>query len=138
MKKKLNCILLIDDDEATNYMHQLIIKKNDCTNTIVCKQNGQLALDYLLSIDDKGNVQPDIIFLDINMHGMNGWGFLKHYNKLNKEQQAKIVVVMLSTSTDPVDVEKAKDIEYVSRFNPKPLTNNMLNDILKEHFPQNF
>lgn len=138
MKKKLNCILLIDDDEATNYMHQLIIKKNDCTNAIVCKQNGQLGLDYLLSIDDKENVQPDIIFLDINMPGMNGWDFLKHYNKLNKEQQAKIVVVMLSTSTDPVDMEKAKDIEYVSRFNPKPLTNNMLNDILKEHFPQNF
>ena len=136
MKKKLNCILLVDDDEATNYMHQLIIKKTNCTEKVICKQNGKLALDYLLAVDNEENVQPDIIFLDINMPGMNGWEFLEHYDKLTKEQQAKIVVVMLSTSIDPVDMSKAEDIEYISRFNPKPLTTTMLNDIIKEHFPE--
>ncbi|MCI2227630.1 response regulator [Polaribacter sp. MSW13] len=138
MKEKLNCILLIDDDEATNYIHEFIIKKANCAKKVVCKQSGQLALDYLLLKENGKYPQPDIIFLDINMPGMNGWEFLDHYNKLEKNQQAEMILVMLTTSIDPVDKEKAKKLGIVSGFKPKPLTVEMLNNILKEHFPNKF
>lgn len=138
MKEKLKCILLIDDDEATNYIHKFTIEKANCTEKVVCKQSGQLGLDYLLSKKEGKHPQPDIIFLDINMPGMNGWEFLDQYNKLDKNQQAEMVVVMLTTSIDPVDRAKAEKIGHISGFYPKPLTVEMLNDTLKKHFPNKF
>ena len=47
--KKLHTILLIDDDSATNFLHKLIIQKENCTNNIICKQSAQEALVYLKS-----------------------------------------------------------------------------------------
>ena len=129
---------MIDDDEATNYIHKFVIEKANCTENIVCKQSGQLALDYLLSIESEKHPHPDIIFLDINMPGMNGWEFLEHYKKLEKNRQAEMVVIMLTTSLDPIDREKAKEIGEISEFKPKPLTIEMLNNVLKDNFPNLF
>ena len=138
MKEKLKCILLIDDDEATNFIHKFVIEKANCAEKVVTKEGGQLALDYLLSIENGKHPQPDIIFLDINMPGMNGWEFLEHYNKLEENQQAEMVVVMLTTSLDPIDKEKAEKIGEISDFKPKPLTIEMLNKTIKKHFPDKF
>lgn len=138
MKKKLKCILLVDDDEATNYIHKYVIEKVNCAEEVVCKQNGQLALDYLLSLKDGEYPRPDIIFLDINMPRMNGWEFLEHYKNLEKSQQAQMVVVMLTTSLDPLDKQKALETGEISDFKPKPLTVEMLNNVLKNNFPELF
>jgi len=45
--KKLDTILLIDDDQATNFIHKFILEKEQCAKKIICKQSGQDALNYL-------------------------------------------------------------------------------------------
>ncbi len=138
MKEKLNCILLIDDNGSTNFMHQLMVKKADCAEKCVAVQSGQDALDYLKSSINGIHPQPDLIFLDINMPSMNGWEFLEHYKNLDKDEQGKIVVMMLTTSKNPDDIEKAKTFGYVSGFMNKPLTVDMLNKVVQENFPEKF
>ncbi|NVK53116.1 MAG: response regulator [Flavobacteriaceae bacterium] len=135
---KLNTILLIDDDPATNFLHKLIIKKEDCTENIICIQSAKEALDYLKTRNEKGIYpHPEMIFLDINMPGMNGWEFLNEYEKNEKEQKAKIVV-MLTTSLDPEDKKKADNIKEINRFISKPLTSEKLREVLKLNFPDIF
>jgi CheY-like chemotaxis protein len=135
MKKKLNCILLIDDDKATNFINERVIKKLDCTKRIVTVYNGAEALEFL-SIEENGNLlQPDLIFLDINMPVMDGWEFLEHYRKLHEDKKAKVVLLMLTTSLNPDDVKKANKIQEVKGFKNKPLTIEMMQDILKAYFP---
>lgn len=136
MKRKLNCILLIDDDEPTNFLHTMIIKRCKCTEKIVAVQGGREALDYLSSKEDNEHPQPDLIFLDINMPGMNGWEFLEHYKQLDKGQQGRIVVIMLTTSLNPDDASQAKDKVNINRFMNKPLTVKMIDDVLEEHFSE--
>jgi CheY-like chemotaxis protein len=134
MKKKLNCILLIDDDKATNFINERVIKKLDCTKRIVTVYNGAEALEFL-SIEENGNLlQPDLIFLDINMPVMDGWEFLEHYRKLHENKKAKVVLLMLTTSLNPDDVKKANKIQEVKGFKNKPLTIEMMQDILKAYF----
>ena len=130
MIRKLNCILLIDDDEPTNYIHERIINEVDCTEKIVAVQSGRQALDYLKSKADGEHPQPDLIFLDINMPAMTGWEFLEKYRELDKEQ----LIVMLTTSLHPDDEEKAKSIPEINRFTNKPLTHEMLQEVLEEYF----
>lgn len=134
MNKKLNCILLIDDDEIANYISASVVRRVDCAESVVTVQSGQAALDYLTTEVGGTFPQPDLIFLDINMPGMNGWQFLEHYQKLKKSQQGKVIVVMLTSSVNPDDLEKARSIHEISEFKTKPMTEDMLKEILAENF----
>lgn len=131
MKKKLNCILLVDDDHDDNLYHQIILDEMNIAHRIDVVLNGLDALAYLKN----ENVEaPEIIFLDLNMPKMNGWEFLEHYKHLNKEQKARVVLVILTTSANPDHIKKAKEIEEVTGFETKPLTKQMLHDLLNKHF----
>src|SRR5687767_1028183 len=101
MKQKLNCILVIDDDEPTNFFTRMIIEQCDCTDHIKVVESAQEALEYLtrsVSGNDEQYPCPDLILLDINMPAMNGWEFLEEYKKLSNEKKGKIMIVMLTTS----------------------------------------
>ncbi|CAM1366402.1 Response regulator receiver [Tenacibaculum sediminilitoris] len=128
--KKLNLILLIDDDAATNFFHKLILEKENCCENIVCKENGEDALEYLSTKTDNEYPAPELIFLDINMPRMNGWEFLKAYEELEAYKKAKKVIIMLTTSLNPTDKEKAKEIVSINDFMSKPLTSKKIQSIL--------
>jgi CheY-like chemotaxis protein len=134
MKGKVKCIMLVDDDDDDNFFHKRVIRQNDAANTVVVKQTAMDALQYLqLKIED-GNEHPDLIFLDINMPGMNGWEFLEAYNKLEKRFQSHAIVVMLTTSGNPDDRMKAALINGVSDFKTKPLTKEILEEVIDKYF----
>ncbi len=137
LKQKLNCVLLVDDDAATNYIHGIMIKQAECAEKVKSVMNGFEALDYLATKENGKYPQPEFIFLDINMPGMDGWGFLEEYAKLPTEQQGNNVIVLLTTSLDADDEEKAKKIEIIEDFKDKPLSVEKIHDLIREHFPEN-
>jgi CheY-like chemotaxis protein len=133
MRKKLDCILLVDDDFDDSNYHKIIIKKMNITNSIQTAENGLEALEFLKK---ENQIIPELIFLDINMPKMNGWEFLEQYKDLPKNQKARITILMLTTSSNPDDLKKAKDFEDVTGFKSKPLTIEMLSEILSTYFPE--
>ncbi|MCF4101662.1 response regulator [Gillisia sp. M10.2A] len=132
MKRKLNCILLVDDDDAANFIHKRIIQMADCAEHVAVALNGEDALEYLTTKENGDYPKPDLIFLDINMPIMNGWEFLEEYEKLEQEQKGGELIVMLTTSINPDDIEKAKRIEHITDFHSKPLDLESLNEILEK------
>ncbi|MEQ6118490.1 response regulator [Reichenbachiella sp. MALMAid0571] len=134
MKKKLNSILLIDDDKATNFLHEMVLNDMDCTEEIVAMESAIDALEYLKSTVDGKHPQPDLIFLDINMPAMNGWEFLVEYEKLDELKKGRLVLMMLTTSLNPDDEEAANLLPLVAGFLSKPLTIEMVEEVLKENF----
>lgn len=62
LMKKLNSILLIDDDNASNFLHRLIIQSIDCADHIKICTSAQKGLDYLKQNSDEEFIQPDLIF----------------------------------------------------------------------------
>jgi len=143
MKQKLNCILFIDDDEPTNFISKILMEEANCAAHIEIAQSGQAALDFLLdedhtSIKGKGFPCPDLIFLDINMPAMNGWEFLEKYNELDQKHKGNVVTVMLTTSLNPDDRNRAIKNLDISGFETKPLTSEKLDNILRKYFPDYF
>lgn len=135
MKSKLNSVLLIDDDEPTNFYTQMIIEESGCADHVKVAQGGKEALDYLNSAHHHNDYpRPDLIFLDINMPAMDGWEFLDEYKKLKKESHGRVIVVMLTTSLNPDDKVKASSIPEISGFESKPLTEEKLKSILSQYF----
>ena len=131
MFKKLNSILLVDDDEDDNYYHKIIINKMEMVNKIAVAENGIEAIAYL---KDEANVPPNIIFLDLNMPKMNGWEFLEQYQYLTLAQKAKVLIVILTTSLNPDDKKRAEEIKDVTGFETKPLSKEILSELLDKHF----
>jgi CheY-like chemotaxis protein len=140
MKNKLNCVLLIDDDEPTNFLTRKTLEEINCVENIHVEQSGQSALNFLTRLEnstaDSEPLSPELIFLDINMPAMNGWEFLERYSRLEKHHKANVVVVMLTTSLNPDDRLKASNIPDVSGFEIKPLTREKVKRILKDYFPK--
>lgn len=134
MRKKLKCILLIDDNEADNFFSEMIIEKANCAERVIAVKSGQLALDHLTSKNRQKHPRPELIFLDINMPAMNGWEFLEEYKELAPEQQTQVVVVMLTTSLNPDDKKKADGIKDIKQFVNKPLSVRSLTEILEKYF----
>ncbi len=137
MERKLNCVLLIDDDEPTNFLNQVIIERAGCAEEIKTVQSGREALEYLMQASSNQTFPcPDLIFLDINMPAMNGWEFLERYAHLPAHQKANVVIVMLTTSLNPDDRAKAHEISEVTGFETKPLTVDKLQALLEKYFPE--
>jgi CheY-like chemotaxis protein len=125
----LDNILLIDDDEATNYIHTRIISKwGKCKNTLAL-ESAEEALQYLGTLDKDSKPNPDMILLDINMPRMNGWEFLEEYNKLGIQDNKDIKVVMITTSHNPEDIKKSKATKGIADFRHKPLSHAILEEI---------
>ncbi|HEV3413368.1 MAG TPA: response regulator [Puia sp.] len=131
--KQLNCVLLIDDDEPTNFLNKLTLEQAGCARYIRIAPGGRAGLDYL-----RGNPEdcprPDLIFLDINMPAMDGWEFLGQYRTLPPERKADTVLIMLTTSLNPDDEKRTRSIPEVSGFEHKPLNQASLERLMSKYF----
>ena len=130
----LHEVLLIDDYEADNFLHRMVLEEMGCAETISEKNNGREALNYLTTEVDGQLPSPDLIFLDINMPVMNGWEFLDAYAGLPQDQRRACIVAMLTTSQNPGDLSRVESSSVVSEYLSKPLTEDAVRRILEVRF----
>jgi CheY-like chemotaxis protein len=129
---------MIDDDEPTNFLNRMILEEAGCAERIHIIQDAREALEYLqhaVNGTSPGNQypRPELVFLDVNMPAMDGWEFL---TELEKEALCKMTIFMLTTSFNPEDEQRAKKIKCITGYRNKPLTAEMLEEILAQYFAE--
>ena len=126
-------ILYAEDDLDDLFMIRQAFEQFDGSTQLVHASNGFEALEQLNEAKAERNL-PCLIILDINMPGMNGWEFLEEYNKLDEKSKSRAIVVMLTTSDNPDDKQKSAMMNIASDFRTKPLTGEMLEEIVNKYF----
>ncbi|QMU29622.1 response regulator [Adhaeribacter radiodurans] len=137
--RKLKGILLIDDNETSNFLNHRLLNRMEVTENIRVFTNGQNALEYLQKIEkgdfnpaDPNYFKPELIFLDVNMPILDGFEFLQNYHDLADNVKQNTVIAMLSTSSHPQDTVRAN--EYAAPYILKPLTVEKVKHLLTENF----
>lgn len=128
--EKLARILLVDDDDTTNFLNELLLKKLDVTDHVQVALSGRQALELLTQ---EPPYAPSLLLLDVKMPGMDGMDFLEAYHALPAEQQRVTKIVMLTTSMDSGDLSRLEQLP-VAGLVSKPLTRDKIADLLQLHF----
>ena len=132
--QKLTCVLLVDDDQTTNYLNKLLINRLVMTDKLLVALNGQEALEQVkIHCREASPDCPALILLDVKMPVMDGFQFLAAYDELPLPEKQAIIIVMLTTSLHPQDVDRVQQLNIAGFLN-KPLTRDKLNAVLKNHF----
>lgn len=116
-------LMIIDDDQVDQYLYKRIIKRSGVFTSTIMFSLATDALEHLRKTD-RENI--DLIVLDINMPRMDGFEFLEAATQEFGENLGSSIVVMMTTSLAPSDIERAKSFSVVADILNKPLTVEML------------
>ena len=95
-------ILLVDDDAGDCRLVKESLRDSKRTSALHVVNSGDDALDYLRQAVKSKAGRPDLVLLDINMPGKDGFATLKAIRA--EPVLTDLPVVMLTTSTDDQDV----------------------------------
>ena len=131
----LSCVLLVDDDDTTNYLNQVLLARVAVADTVLVAGNGQEALNLLHAHCElpTSPTCPALILLDMKMPLMNGFEFLQAYAQRPERDNPTVVIIMLTTSLNPNDVAQMQDLP-IAGYLTKPLTRDKVNQVLQQHF----
>ena len=128
----VNSIMLVDDDDISNFVTMDVIKETDLVKDVFVAMNGRDALDLMKEKCGNGSeTKPLLVFLDINMPVMDGFEFLEAFEKFPEEEKEDIYIVMLTSSEDEDDVQRAK-LHTINGYIPKPLTKEKLQEVMSK------
>ncbi|MES2514397.1 MAG: response regulator [Bacteroidota bacterium] len=117
-------IVLIDDDAEDHEIFGTALSLVSKQLNFSSFTNAKVALDKL----DANEIDPDIIFLDLNMPVMSGEEFLTRIKKIDHLKH--IPVIIFSTTSNPSTIAGTKQLGAID-FITKPNRFDTLVDILK-------
>lgn len=127
----LTNVLLIDDDEVTNYINTKILKVVSPDVKVTIALNGLEGLQALDAQMAGGLPAFDLIIVDISMPQMDGWQFIERLSSRAYRAYHEANIVLLTSSVFDDDISKASKLSLVKTFLSKPLDMNKVKKIMK-------
>jgi len=126
-------IIIIDDDVASRVLARIIVKEENIADRVVTFNTVNEGLHFLgHSCADGRAAQedcPDLVLLDLNMPGKDGFDFLSDLRALRAQHLLNAKVVILTSSENARDVERATAFR-VDAYLQKPVNEESMKQLL--------
>lgn len=123
-------VFLVDDDEIINHVHTMVIGRIDSSVEVSQFKSG---LQFIQAVSNSEPfIFPEIIFLDIRMPEMSGFDVLDSLMRTHASELSNTDIYVLSSTLDERDLEKANSYPIVTKFMSKPLTFDVVSDLLSK------
>jgi len=126
--------LLIDDDPDDNFLHRLVIEESGLCEQVREATTAAEALRYLRQTDPANCLFPDLMVLDVNMPGMDGFEFLDEYRRWMPNPPQSTRVLLFTAARNPAEQARAQDYPEIVGYYVKPLTGELLAELAGKYF----
>ncbi|WP_044204303.1 response regulator [Flammeovirga sp. OC4] len=120
-------LIFIDDDQLVIDISKIIIESLPETANID-KFYFKSGDAFLQSIDTIDLSKENVMFLDLNMPGLDGWQVVDEMSERKLLDYFEIYV--LSSSLHPKDKERAEKHPYIQKYIEKPLSKSKVRECL--------
>lgn len=115
-------VAVVDDDRISSFVIQRMFESIECSAHVLCFSSGSALLCYLRAHVEDHEALPDVITMDVYMPIATGWETLQELEILIPLLCKTPLIYMLSSSTDPKDVERATHSNIVEQYIVKPIS----------------
>ncbi len=132
---KKNYILIIDDDKFSIDLYKIILGWTPYKSYVTMEGNATRAIEILnerhINSPEKF---PDYILLDLHMPEMNGFEFIREFEKSFPDEKNKTKFIIITSSILRKDKELAFSFESVKDFLVKPIPRDYIEKIVVEGY----
>lgn len=135
--KKLQTILLVDDDKVNNFLNKTLLEELGIAQQITVVTNGLLALHYLQDHCHSKQLQgcPSLVIFDHQMPVMDGMELIQALHKINFIIEQKIIFILLGIHTLQPEIEAFQRLG-VQEFTTKPLSKEIVLEVYHKYWSQ--
>jgi len=126
-------VLLLDDDPLVNFVNNQWVKKHRLATNVLLYEDPMEALKFMKAncLQPRFNQRlPDLLLLDIDMPGLNGFEFLDMLMEIPELVKKDARVFLLTSSNNPLDQQKAARYPLAG-YLVKPLEEKQLQQIIE-------
>lgn len=124
-------ILLVDDDQVSNFLTERIINEMGIAREVYSATNGKEALAFFDGGNTSQHEMPDLVLLDLNMPIMSGFDFIEAFQKLDFDGKENVMIIVVTSSNNSSDIERAKSLG-IKHYLVKPISLESVQEIIGE------
>lgn len=118
---RISLVSIIDDDQIFQFTAKRILDSTGLTEKILQFADGEKAFEYFNENRNNPELLPDLVFLDLNMPYMDGWGFLKKFTSTQFKKD--LITIYICTSSDSIfDRERFETFTNLKGYLIKPVS----------------
>ena len=129
----MNKLTYIDDCQLDHFILRKILSRYGLPLEVRCTGYGDNVLNQIMQQREEETSLPDIILLDIAYNpAFDAWRFLDKIKAIYPLLAKPVEVYILSASKYPSDVERLKQYDFVKAFIVKPITKEVLLQLIRQ------
>ena len=119
-------LILVDDDPLVHFLIKKYLLIAGISLDVMSFHDGEEIFQY----SSNNTEGKSVILLDLSMPVYSGWHFLNKFKELDPKYKNCYQIYIMSSSIDPTDQQRVEEFEEVLGFLPKPITDEVLKEIL--------